>query len=486
MTASSDYLAASNTGDRAALVRRLEALYAAEPRLRPNAQMRDYQVTYPPAIVLEQGGFEQMPAREEFLAKLVGPMHNVAYYFHFGFCEYRCRYCFHYEIAINKREADMTRYVDALLAEARASRELTPDLRQVNVFLGGGTPTALTPAAIDRFLRGFGDVVGRPNAKLSTVEAKPVTVTEEKLKAYVDAGWFRCSMGVQTFDPELYAYHHRKEDVAVVRRALEAARRAGFKYINIDLITGLRGETVESWRQTLAATRDLIDEQLIDSVYLYAFHDDPRSPSFTDEKLCPSAEDVMFNDAEARAMFAERGWSELAPRFYRSPALVAAEIEEGKRLADVIPSFGETVSVGFGNSAFTVGDACTYINTRDLNDYCDRVEAGGSPIKYWTALDELQKATRDVTFGVLYAPTVDVKRTREKFGAGSTAAMEAKLRRWADLGLASFDGDAFKLNDFGKLVQLQMIPELYPQNDASAFGGALHRRKLLGKSYRGY
>lgn len=472
---------------RESLAARLAEIYAADPALRPDPKMRDYQLTYPPAIQTEQPTYRKTPSRAEYLQRLSGPITVAGYYFHFGYCAYRCRYCFHYEIRIREKEERMARYIEALLTEARQMRALTPSIRQVLTFLGGGTPTALPEPLLRRFTEGYAEIFGQPASRMSTVEAKPVTATKEKLAIFFDAGFRRVNFGVQTLDPELYAFHHHGEDVEVVVAALRRAREVGYAWINIDLMVGLERETKESWARTLARCRELVGQGLIDSVFVYPFHDDPRSRTFHHDGLCPEPFDVFYADAEARKQFEELGWLELGPRFYRSPAHAACEFNEVMRLK-VVPGYGDTLWLGFGNSAYSVGDRSTYLNVRDAEQYCDRVEAGELAIEHFRELDRAQQAARDLTFALLYAPWVAAGRIAQKYGEETVAPHLPHLRRWAALGLGTFDEDwqLFTLNRIGKLLHQQMIPSLYLPEDRREFDLVMIRRRESGKAYRGY
>jgi len=470
-----------------ALAEWLEAVFAEEPTLRPDPRMRDYQLTYPPAVQIEQPAYRKTPSGAEYLATLSGPINTAGYYFHFGYCQYRCRYCFHYEIRIREQEERMARYVDALLCEARRMRTITPHLRQVLTFLGGGTPTALPERLLRRFTEGYGEIFGRPASKMSTVEAKPITATQEKLRIFFDAGFARVNFGVQTLDPALYAFHHHGEDVEVAVAALQRAREIGYTWINIDLMIGLERETAESWTRTLERCSELIRQGLLDSVFVYPFHDDPRSRTYQHEGLCPAAQQVFWADAQARSHFEALGWLELGPRFFRSPAHAACEFNEVMRLK-VVPGYGDTLWLGFGNSAFSVADESTYLNIRDAERYCEKVEAGEFAIEHFRTLNRPQQAARDLTFALLYAPWIAAGRVAQKYGAETVARHVPQLRRWAELGLGTFDDEwqLFTLNRLGKLLHQQMIPQLYLPEDRRDFDLVMIRRKEAGRAYRGY
>lgn len=473
--------------DRVKLRQDLLRLFDAEPRLAPAPDLHDYQLTYPPAVQLERSA-PACPSDGEYLAHAIGEFRAAGYYFHFGFCRYRCRYCFHYELTTKDDEARMTRYVAALDREMARMRALTPRVRPALYFLGGGTPTALPVRLMERFLGALLFHFGRPRTTMSTVEAKPITADADKLDALVHAGFSRINLGVQTLDPALYAFHHHGEDLRVAYDAIERARRAGFEWINVDLMTGLEGQTPESFEITLRAAKRLATSGAIDSVFLYPFHDDPRSRTFRDQKRAPPFLETAESDALARELFAdELGWSELGARFYRSPRHVRRELLELAKTR-VNPAYGEVLYHGFGNSSFSIGDRATYLNHRDLGAYCGAVEAGHLPIAHFTRLDDAQRATRDVTFDLLYSPVTRVRSRARKYGEAAMREHRRLLARWEALGLGESHRllGTFTLSRLGKLVHQQMIPQHYLPSDRRRLADVMSLRKDAGRAYRGY
>lgn len=466
----------------------LEALYTREPALRPRAELHDYQLTYPPAIALERDpSTQRCPSDREFVGDGVGSFEGGGLYFHFGFCAYRCRYCFHYELKTTREETLMARYVDALICEMKHVRGLTSHVNHALYFLGGGTPTALPLHLLERFLGALLLHFGKPKTAMSTVEAKPVTASQEKLDALVQAGFQRINLGVQTLDPKLYDFHHHGEDVRVAFDAIERARRAGFRWINIDLMTGLEHQSPGSFSITLGEVERLIARGAIDSVFLYPFHDDPRRPAFGQENSIPSFVRNAWEDAQLRALMERLGWKELGARFYRSPAHVRRELLEVARVR-VNPSYGEVLYHGFGNSSFSIGDRATYLNHRDVNAYCDAVFARGLGIQSWLPMSERQRATRDVTFDLLYAPFTRIRSRRKKYGSTAMAQHEALLARWEELELGTRHAllGTFSLSPLGKLVHQQLIPQHYLPEDREKLDRTMRVRMELGRRYRGY
>ncbi|WP_205525973.1 radical SAM protein [Pyxidicoccus trucidator] len=477
-----------STATEAELGARLERLWDQEPLLRPRPEMHDYQLTYPPAVQMEKRpGYQRAPTDAEYLSEAVGAFGAGGYYFHFGFCKYRCRYCFHYELLTKHTDDLMSRYVNALSLEMRRVRELTPGLKRALYFLGGGTPTALPLHLLERFLERLLFHFGPPMTSMSTVEAKPVTASEEKLQALVRAGFRRINLGVQTLDPELYAFHHQKEELRIAFDAIERARRVGFEFVNIDIMTGLERQTPESWRKTLAELERLATSGAVDSVFIYPYHDDPRSGTYGKPGAVPSWVQTAHSDAQARALFTRLGWKELGARFYRSPRHVRRELFELARVR-VNPAYGEVLYHGLGNSSFSIGDRATFLNHRDVNDYCTAVEKGGLGIAYWRTLDDSQRATRDVTFDILYSPFTRVRSRAKKYGAETMAHHRELLARWSELGLGQENRllGTFSLTPLGKLVHQQLIPQHYLPEDRRELAEAMELRQQAGRKYRGY
>lgn len=478
---------ATPADDFATLTAQLEAVFAADPRLRPHPQMHDYQLTYPPAVQVEQPAYRRAPADCEFVEHAIGDFAHAAFYFHFGFCQYRCRYCHHYEIRTHTRDDAMARYLKALSIEMRRVRDLAPRLKRLIYFMGGGTPTALPPALLNYFLEQLGDIFGAPPSLLSTVEVKPVTATDEKLSMLVQAGFARINLGVQSLDPALYAFHHHGEELSVALDAIDRARSAGFKYINIDILTGLERQTAASWDITLAAIEQLAATGAVDSVFIYPYHDDPRSRTFGKNGALPSFAETAHSETRARTLFERLGWKELGARFFRAPRHVRRELFElAKTRAN--PSYGELLYHGFGNSAFSVGDRATYMNARNPDDYCAQIEAGGLAISHWTRLDAHQRAIRDLTFDILYSPIVRVRAIAKKYGANTMTGHIVQLDRWTELGLGEWNRllGIWRLTRMGKLVHQQMLPALYLPEDKTRFVVVMEERLTRGRAYRGY
>lgn len=168
----------------------------------------------------------------------------LALYLHLPWCVRKCPYC-DFNSHEARGEVPDDDYVAALLRDLEFELPGIWGRRLVSVFLGGGTPSLFSPEAIERLLSGLRAYLHLgPDAEV-TLEANPGTVDSGRFAAFRQAGVNRLSIGVQSFrDAQLRALG-RVHDGAAARRAVESARQAGFEDVNLDLMFGLPGDSMD-------------------------------------------------------------------------------------------------------------------------------------------------------------------------------------------------------------------------------------------------
>lgn len=182
-------------------------------------------------------------------------------YLHIPFCTHRCGYCDFNTYA--GLENLIPAYVAALRREIALLGESAGERLPVHtVFFGGGTPSLLPPAELERILTALGQVFELLPGLEVTLEANPGTVTRSSLSAYRSLGVNRLSLGMQSASPEELRILEREHTVFDVIQAVKAARQAGFENLNLDLIFGLPGQPLESWQRSLELALGLGPEHL--------------------------------------------------------------------------------------------------------------------------------------------------------------------------------------------------------------------------------
>jgi len=179
-----------------------------------------------------------------------------AVYIHIPFCTNKCHYCDFNSYVLKGQPVDA--YLEALEREMEATvRDMPPGTIRT-IFVGGGTPTVLTPEQMERFLaavrRHFPELA--PDYEF-TMEANPGTTDLDKLRVMREGGVNRLSFGVQSFDAGLLHAIGRIHSVDDVYRSVDNARAAGFDNVSIDLIFGLPNQTIAQMTDTLDRALEL-------------------------------------------------------------------------------------------------------------------------------------------------------------------------------------------------------------------------------------
>ncbi len=178
-------------------------------------------------------------------------------YVHVPFCATRCGYCDFNTYTAGELSGGGPRagYADAVLAELALARRVLGEAapRADTVFLGGGTPTLLTPAELATILTAIRETFGlAPGAEITT-EANPESVDPASLAALRAAGFTRISLGMQSAVRHVLATLERTHTPGRAAEAAREARAAGFEHVSLDLIYGAPGESDDDWRASLDA-----------------------------------------------------------------------------------------------------------------------------------------------------------------------------------------------------------------------------------------
>lgn len=187
-------------------------------------------------------------------------MKNLSIYIHIPFCVRKCLYCDFLSAPAHDGETEY--YVNLLLREIEEQSIFYGDHRVVSIFLGGGTPSLLPAGETGRILERVRDRFAVAEDAEITIECNPGTVTAEKLANYITHGINRLSIGLQSTEDEELKRIGRIHDYDTFLETYRRAREAGFGNINIDLMAGLPGQSIESYRKTLERVVSLAPEHI--------------------------------------------------------------------------------------------------------------------------------------------------------------------------------------------------------------------------------
>ena len=190
---------------------------------------------------------------------------DYSLYIGIPFCPSRCSYCSFVSLSTQREGRLMEPYLEALCREIKAIRDRAEDcgLDLKTIYIGGGTPTSLSADGLRKLMGTVAECFDLSRLEEYTVEAgRPDCTDAEKLAVLKEYGASRISINPQTFSDAVLERIGRKHSAADILRCFEEARAAGHDNINMDLIAGLPGDTVEGFEKSLATAISLSPENI--------------------------------------------------------------------------------------------------------------------------------------------------------------------------------------------------------------------------------
>lgn len=290
-------------------------------------------------------------------------MKKIGLYIHIPFCVKKCRYCAFYSLD-DCDAATKYRYIQALCMEIRFMLSRFPECIVDSIFIGGGTPSSLPAEMIEWVLETIkGCAMVTEDAEI-TMEANPGTLTPAKIDTYKRVGINRISMGVQSFSEDILKAYGRIHSAEDVYRNYKDLRDAGFNNINLDLMFGLPGQTMEDWQNSLNEAIKLNPEH----ISFYSLQLEEGTPLFEDFKRgifdeVPEEEDrAEYHEAIRR--FTSAGYNHYE---------ISNAAKPGFECRHNLKYWSSEPYLGFGPGASSFMDGWRFTNDADLEKY----------MKYW-------------------------------------------------------------------------------------------------------
>ena len=209
-------------------------------------------------------------------------------YIHIPFCKRRCIYCDFFSTTQSEKKAD---YVHALVRELEMRKDYVGNEEIETIYLGGGTPSQLSQEELEEIFTYIYKVYKVTLDAEITLEANPDDLTPEYVSMLRNLPINRISMGIQTFQEETLKLLHRRHTAQQAVEAFKRCREAGFKNISIDLMYGLPGETLETWKQDLQQAIDLHPEHI--SAYHLIYEEDTALWKLREEHQVEEADEDL-------------------------------------------------------------------------------------------------------------------------------------------------------------------------------------------------
>ena len=375
-------------------------------------------------------------------------------YIHIPFCERKCNYCDFLSAPAN--EVTQKAYVNQLIEEIGMQATLYPDYQISTIFFGGGTPSILNGILISNIMSAIYASFAVEAAAEITIECNPGTLTEEKLGYYKEAGINRISLGLQSADDaelKILGRIHTYDDFL---KSYQIVREAGFTNVNVDLMSALPGQTMETWRNTLRKTLMLKPEH----ISAYSLIIEEGTPFYKLYGNFPGSQELPDEDLE-RDMYAET-----------KEILAEHEYERYEISNYAMPGFecrhntgywtgAEYLGVGLGASSYLLNRR--FHSEKDLNTYLNiRMHEDLTPL--YQDVEELSEAERMEEFmylGLRMMKGVSGSDFMHLFGQNMFNVFSEPIHRNISMHLLQEDAPYLRLTDRGIDVSNRVFADFY-------------------------
>ncbi|HNW87580.1 MAG TPA: coproporphyrinogen-III oxidase family protein [Candidatus Limiplasma sp.] len=380
-------------------------------------------------------------------------------YVHFPFCQQHCAFC-HYPGLVGEQTAEKEKYLSYLERELDLSlaRLGIRQFKPRSILLGGGTPTFMPPAMLDRFLTFFGKRIDASRLKQYNVDLDPNSILgpdgEDRIRIMKNHGVTRLTIGVQSFDDGILKHMGRPHDMKMAVQSIESAARSGFK-LNIEFIYGYPGQTMEKWLETV----DLACQMPTDEIQLYRlkvlaygdFQGQILKDRQRDPNAIPNLETTMRMKATAVELMRSYGYVENLRRVYTRDKRNISQYAYNQccNLYD---------QLGFGLTGFSSLRDRFSINTQTFEEYYRMIDEGHQPINRGLIRDPEQQMRWSIIL-----PMKNMWLIKKQFERINHRAFDdlfrTKVNRLIQYGLIRDEGNKVTLTDIGKFVADEVVEQ---------------------------
>ena len=358
-------------------------------------------------------------------------------YLHIPFCHQRCHFCAFYLEIHHARAAE--EFVSSLLTELRmygksGVLEASP---LDSIYFGGGTPTTLSSDQLATILATATTTFGLcPDAEV-TVEAHPESVTRDSLTHLRQSGFTRLSFGAESMDQTELNRVGRPGSPASTITTMAVAREAGFTNINLDLMYGLPGQTLESWATSLRHTIELDPNHL--SCYALTIEEGTSLKTAIQRGLVPAPDEELQNRMEdlAEEILSRAGYERYEISNYCRPGFASRH----NRLHWTGGHY-----LGIGPSAQSYLGGRRFGNVSDLRAYNAALKDGRLPVSESDRLTQADESCERLVFGLRLIDGISLSQT----GALSFPELTQGVDKLLAEELLERQGDVVRLTTRGR------------------------------------
>ena len=382
---------------------------------------------------------------------------QIGVYIHIPFCKVKCDYCAF--VSYRAEDHDVSGYLTALASEMSLRIGGLDQLWSIaTVYVGGGTPSVLSDSGIGQLLS---EIKSRIFPHYSsggvefTLEANPSSLDRKKLDTMVEWGVNRLSMGCQSIDPATLGTLGRDGSPDRFLEAYQSARAAGIQNIAVDLIFGVPGQTLPSFREDLCSLLQLDPEH----VSLYALSIEEGTP--LDKRLAESGESSFDRDCldDMAADMYEIGVETLRSNGYRRYE-ISSLARPGYESKHNMIYWTDRPYIGLGVGAHSYLNGFRRANTASVHQYTEQIRIRGDATSTSERIDEHRGLSDAMILGLRLSSGVSIRDLKARYPSDVVDSCIATLDSHIRNGLLLYDGDTLALTDRGFLLANMVMSEL--------------------------
>ncbi len=381
-------------------------------------------------------------------------------YTHIPFCRKRCHFCY-FKVYTDKNAQQIAGYVDCVLSELKdyVAKPFIGGRKPKFIYFGGGTPSYLSTTQLRQLTDGMKELLPWDEVEEVTFECEPGTLTEHKLNVLQEIGVTRLSLGIENFTDSILNLNGRAHESKEIFRAYDFARAAGFPQINIDLISGMLGETEENWQECV---RQAVEMEP-DCVTIYQMEVPFNTGIFKGMK--EQGTDV----APVATWSMKRHWvrdafAEFEKRGYTITSAYTAVKDANTKFVYRDQLWRGADLLGIGVSSFSHVGGVHFQNEANFVPYVEAIQRGESSVyRALTPTDE-ERLIRELILQMKLG-RVDGEYFESKFGVDIFERFAEAFERFQGWGVASIEDGRVQLTRDGLLMVDRLVHEFFlPQH----------------------
>ena len=373
----------------------------------------------------------------------------LSLYIHIPFCVGKCHYCGFYSTIYTLQQAN--EYIAALRIEAANYQHVFNGRTFDSVYIGGGTPTALSSDQLEKLIAAIHKHFHISGDAEWTIEANPNTVSDSQLTLLREGGVNRLSLGLQSLNDDVLKTLGRVHSALEAVDAFMIARNAGFTNIGVDLIYGVPGQTPDEWNETLEKVISLKPEHV--SAYSLSLDEGSRfrREAEAGRFALPGDDQVATMYGRAVKNLGRAGYSRYEISNFSLPGFICRHnMNYWER--------GEYLGLGPGAWSFISGTRHRTI--ADVREYSLRMNAGLSVIEDEEVANFRQAANETIMLGLRTVQGVDRARYERVFGADTVQLLEQNAAPLKEAGLIEESKGRIRLTEKGFLLADEALARL--------------------------